>query len=52
MRDGVDQQRANFTELSLALRSLTTFPALMALAVVTGFAFALVSLIFVLILIF
>ncbi len=52
MRDGVDQQRSDFTELSMALRSLTTFPGLMALAVVTGFAFALVSLIFVLILIF
>ena len=52
MRDGVDQQGANLPELSMALRSLTTFPGLMALAVVTGFAFALVSPIFVLILLF
>jgi len=52
MRDGVAQQSGNFVELSLALRSLTSFPALMALAVVIGFAFALVSLIFLLILIF
>jgi hypothetical protein len=52
MRDGVDQRRSDLTELSMALRSLTTFPGLMALAVVTGFSFALVSPIFVLILIF
>ncbi|MDG1266658.1 MAG: hypothetical protein P8O03_10080 [Ilumatobacter sp.] len=52
MRDGVDQQELNLPELSMALRSLTTFPGLMALAVVTGFAFALVSPIFVLVLLF
>ena len=52
MRDGVAQHRANFTALSMALRSLTTFPGLMALAVVIGFGFALVSLVFLLILIF
>ncbi|NKB39913.1 MAG: hypothetical protein GKR86_02450 [Ilumatobacter sp.] len=52
MRDGVDQQELNLPELSMALRSLTTFPGLMALAVVIGFAFALVSPIFVLVLLF
>jgi hypothetical protein len=52
MRDGVNQQESSFPELSLALRSLTTLPGLMALAVVTAFAFALVSPIFGLILIF
>jgi len=52
MRDGVDQQRVSYPELALALRSLTTLPGLMALAVVTGFAFALVSPIFLLILVF
>ena len=52
MRDGVDRRAADFPELSTALRSLTSFPGLMALAVVTGFGFALVSPIFLLILIF
>jgi hypothetical protein len=52
MRDGVDQQETSFPELSMALRSLTTLPGLMALAVVSGFAFAMVSPIFLLILIF
>jgi len=51
-RDGVDAHKANFTHLAAALRSLTTFPALMALAVVVGFAFAAASFVFVLILIF
>jgi hypothetical protein len=52
MREGVAQHRANFTALSMALRSLTTFPGLMALAVVIGCGFGLVSVIFALILIF
>lgn len=51
-RDGVDEHGANFTHLAAALRSLTSFPALMALAVVMGFAFAAASVVFILILIF
>ncbi len=52
MREGVDQHGSSFPELALALRSLTRLPGLMALAVVSGFAFAIVSPVFLLILVF
>jgi hypothetical protein len=52
LRAGVDRNSSSFTELSSALRSLTTFPGLMAIATLIGFAFLALSLIFLLMLIF
>ena len=52
LRDLVDGHTSNFTQLSLALSSITTFPGFMALATVIGLGFAGLSLIFVLVLIF
>lgn len=52
LRDVVKEHRSNFTQLSLALASITTLPGAMALATVIGFAFAGLSVIFALILIF
>jgi len=52
LRAGVDRNSSSFAELSSALRSLTTFPGLMAIATLIGFAFLALSLIFLLMLIF
>ncbi len=52
LRDTVSEHRSNFRQLSLALASITTLPGAMALATVIGFAFAAISLVFLLILIF
>jgi len=52
LRDVVKDHRSNFTQLSMALASITTLPAAMALATVIGFAFAGLSVIFALILLF
>ncbi len=50
--DLVKGRGASYAHLSLALRSITTFPGLMALATFIGFVFLAVSMIFLLILIF
>ena len=52
LRDVVKDHSANFTQLSMALASITTLPGAMALATVIGFGFAGLSVIFALILIF
>lgn len=52
LRDVVDHRRSDFTQLSLALASITTLPAAMALATVIGFGFVGLSVIFALVLIF
>ena len=52
LRDVVNDHRSSFTQLSLALASITTLPGAMALATVIGFGFAGLSVIFALILIF
>lgn len=52
LRDVVKGHRSNFTQLSLALASITVLPGAMALATVIGFTFAFLSVIFGLILIF
>ncbi len=52
LRDVVKDHRSNFTQLSMALASITTLPGAMALATVIGFGFAGLSVIFALILIF
>lgn len=51
LRDVVKEHRSNFTQLSMALASITTLPAAMALATVIGFVFAGLSLIFALVLV-
>lgn len=52
LRDVVEQHRSDFTQLSLALSSITSLPAAIALAVAVAIAFSGLSLIFALILIF
>lgn len=52
MRDVVTETRGDFRALSLALASITTLPAAMALATLIGFGFAFLSVIFGSILIF
>ncbi|MFK8025432.1 MAG: hypothetical protein AB8G26_15850 [Ilumatobacter sp.] len=52
LRDTVSGHQQDFRALSLALASITTLPAAMALATVLGFGFAFLSVIFGLILIF
>lgn len=52
LRDVVIDRRSDFTQLSLALASITTLPGAMALATVIGFGFVGLSAIFALILIF
>lgn len=52
LRDVVTDRRSDFTQLSLALASITTLPGAMALAAVIGFGFIGLSAIFALILIF
>ena len=52
LRDVVTEHRSNFTQLSLALASITTLPGAMALATVIGFGFAGLSVIFALVLVF
>lgn len=52
LRDVVKEHRSNFSQLSLALASITLLPGAMALATVIGFTFAGLSVIFGLILIF
>lgn len=52
LRNMVGDHTSNFTQLTLALTSITTFPGLMALATLIGVAFGGLSLIFLLILIF
>lgn len=52
MRDVVSGRRSDFRALSMALASITTLPAAVALATIIGFGFAFASVIFGLILIF
>ena len=52
LRQMVGDHRSTYTQLTLALTSITTFPGLMVLATVIGFGFAGLSLIFALMLIF
>lgn len=52
LRDAVNDNTGDFVQLSMAMRSITTFPGLMALATLIGFGFLCLSLIFGLTLIF
>lgn len=52
LRTVVMDRRSDFTQLSLALASITTLPGALALAAVIGFGFTCLSLLFALVLIF
>ena len=52
LRDVVNGHQSDFRQLSMALASITTLPGAMALAIVIGFGFAGLSVIFALVLIF